>query len=417
MRLPRYSIGMGDRFGRQGEAQLAAVVKAKHQGVAVTPVWNKSHREHTVMGSTPGDVRAEANAAVEALGWTDSYFVDADHVGLGNVDVFVEASDFFTLDVADFIGGPGDGADVAAFIDKCGKYAGRLAIGGIDDPLEITEDQIASTVARFLPAVREAGRIYRHIEAAKGTGNFITEVSMDETDRPQTPTELLFILAAVADEGVPVQTIAPKFVGPFNKGVDYAGDVGRFASEFERHLAVIAFATKEFGLGDNLKLSIHSGSDKLSLYGAIREAIKKFDTGLHLKTSGTTWLEEIGGLALVGGQSLALAKEIYAKAASRFDELTAPYAAVVDIDASALPPPESVARWDGEAFAAALRNDPSCDAYNPHFRQLLHVAYKVAAEMGRRFLRALGENEPLIADNVTRNLYERHIAAIFPGGQ
>lgn len=107
--------------------------------------------------------------------------------------------------------------------------------------------------------MQEAGKIYRHIEAAKGAGNFITEVSMDETDLPQSPVELLFILAGIADEKIPAQTIAPKFTGRFNKGVDYVGDVGQFAKEFEQDLAVISFAVKQFGMSENLKLSVHSG--------------------------------------------------------------------------------------------------------------------------------------------------------------
>ena len=260
-----------------------------------------------------------------------------------------------------------------------------------------------------------SGPVTAHIEAAKTAGSFITEVSMDETDTPQTPVELLVILAAIADEGIPAQTIAPKFSGRFNKGVDYVGDVSRFAVEFERDLAVIRFAVEQFGLPETLKLSIHSGSDKFSIYRPINEALKKFDAGLHLKTAGTTWLEELIGLALAGGEGLVIAGEVYSKALARMDELCGPYATVIDIDKTKLPAPEDVAKWDGERFAATLRHDPSNRRYNPSFRQLLHVGYKVAAEMGPRFLRALERYEPTIAENVTANLYDRHIRPVFMG--
>ena len=100
---------------------------------------------------------------------------------------------------------------------------------------------------------------------------------MDESHAPQTPVELLFILAAIAAEGIPAQTIAPKFTGRFNKGVDYVGDVSQFARELREDVAVIAFAVGEFGLPENLKLSVHSGSDKFSIYGPIREALAEFD--------------------------------------------------------------------------------------------------------------------------------------------
>lgn len=413
MILEKYSFGIGDRFGHQGKAQLAALIKAKQQGLDITPVWNKSHREHTIVGTKPVDTRTEADDAVAACGWDGPYFVDADHIALSNVDEFIESSDFFTLDVADFIGRKADEADVKSFIQKHKKYIGSLAIDGIDESLEISEQQIETIAKKFLLAVKKAGKIYCHIEAAKGADNFITEVSMDETDQPQTPVEMFFILAAIADEGISAQTIAPKFTGRFNKGVDYVGDVTKFAKEFEEDLAVVAFAVKEFGLPENLKMSIHSGSDKFSIYGPIRDALKKFNAGLHLKTAGTTWLEELIGLAMSGGDGFAIAKEVYAKALSRIDELCAPYAAVIDIDGAKLPTPEDVDKWNGKKFAAALRHDQACREYNLNFRQLLHIAYKIAAEMGTRFSDALDKYEGVIAKNVTENIYERHIKPVF----
>jgi hypothetical protein len=413
MILGKYSFGIGDRFCHQGKAQLSAVIKAKEQGLDITPVWNKSHREHTIIGTVPADTRKEARDAVEALNWSGPYFVDADHIGLGNVDLFVESSDFFTLDVADFMGQAADKADVDSFVRKHQKYVGSVAIDGIDETLEIAEDQIRTIAGKSLLAVRQAGAIYRHIEAIKGAGKFITEVSMDETDQPQTPVEMLFILAAIADEGIPAQTIAPKFTGRFNKGVDYVGDVAGFGKEFEEDLAVVAFAVREFGLPENLKLSIHSGSDKFSIYGPIAGALKKFDAGLHVKTAGTTWLEELIGLAMAGGDGLSIAKEVYATALLRFGELCGPYASVIDIDTAMLPTAEEVDEWDGQTFASALRHDQSCEQYNLHLRQLLHVGYKIAAEMGTRFTDALRKHEDVIAQNVSGNIYDRHIRPVF----
>ena len=116
--LERFSIGIGDRFGREGPAQLAAFLKAKAAGVAITPVWNKSNREHTIVGTHPDSVRAEADAAVRALNWTGSYRVDADHIGLKTVDRFIGASDFFTIDVADFIGQPASADAVRDFVSR-----------------------------------------------------------------------------------------------------------------------------------------------------------------------------------------------------------------------------------------------------------------------------------------------------------
>ncbi|HSU67482.1 MAG TPA: tagaturonate epimerase family protein [Tepidisphaeraceae bacterium] len=413
MQLPKYTMGIGDRFAHQGKAQLAAFVKARQLGVDVTPVWNKSNREHNIVHSAPPSVRAEADDAVKALGWKGAYFVDADHIGLKTVDPFIAPSDFFTLDVADFINKPASESDTKAFVAAHVKYAGSLSVPGIDRPLDITEARIEAIARKYLYAAQEAGRIYRHTEAAKGKGNFVTEVSMDETDQPQTPVELLFILAALAQEKVPVQTIAPKFTGRFNKGVDYVGDVVQFEKEFNEDLSVIAFAIKTFGLPADLKLSVHSGSDKFSIYGPIRRAIRKHGAGLHIKTAGTTWLEELIGLALAGGEGLQIAKDVYAQALGRFDELCAPYATVIDIDKKKLPTPEQVSAWTGQQYAAALRHDQSNPQYNASFRQLLHVGFKVAAQMGDRYINALEKFEPTIAQTVTENMFDRHLKRIF----
>ncbi len=413
MRLPKFSMGIGDRFAHQGVAQLDAVIEAGRQGAVVAPVWNKSHREHSIVGSSPVDVRHEADDAVQSRGWRGPYFVDADHIGLGTVDAFIESSDFFTLDVADSIGNKAQPAAIEAFVQANRKLLGSLSVPGIDEPLEISQDLLQATAEKFLLAVAEAGRIYRHIAAAKGEGNFVTEVSMDETEQPQTPVEMLLILAAVAAEGIPAQTIAPRFTGRFNKGVEYVGDVQRFTQEFEADLAVIDFAVQRFGLPENLKLSVHSGSDKFSIYGPIGRAIKRFDAGVHLKTAGTTWLEELIGLAAAGGDGLAIAKSVYRSAHGRFDELCGPYASVIDINREQLPLPHEVDRWDQTAFTSALRHDRSCPAYNQNLRQLLHVGYKVAAELGAQYTDALDKHSLIVAENVGQNILERHIRPLF----
>lgn len=415
LKIAKYSVGVGDRFAHEAKAQLRAFLKAAELGAEVVPVWNKSNREHTIIGSEPASVRAAADAAVRELGWDKTYHVDADHIRLETVGRFLEASDFFTIDVADFIGRSAEAEDVTRFVARHPELEGKVSIAGIGAPLEISRAEVGRVAAKYLFAVQEAGRIYRHIAKAKGDGTFITEVSMDETDSPQTPPELLVILAAIADEGIPIQTIAPKFTGRFNKGVDYVGDLAQFEKEFNDDLAVIAFAVGKYGLPATLKLSVHSGSDKFSIYAPIRRAIRRFDAGLHLKTAGTTWLEEVIGLAEAGGRGLDLAKEIYAEALSHKEELCAPYASVIDIDSSKLPSSAAVRGWSSAEFVGALRHDQKNPAFNPHLRQLLHVGFKVAAKMGDRYLGLLKECEPSIARNVTENLFDRHLAPLFLG--
>jgi hypothetical protein len=415
LRLPKFSLGVGDRFAHQAKAQLAACVLAADAGVEVIPVWNKSNREHMIIGSEPSQTRAAADAAVKELGWTKPYFLDADHINLKTVGRFLEPCDFFTLDVADLIGQSADAKDVEAFVKRHPELVGTVTIPHIEEPFKTDAAFVTGVANKFLAAVQDAGRIYRFLVEKKGTGKFVAEVSMDETDYPQTPVELLIILAAIADEKIPIQTIAPKFTGRFNKGVDYVGDVAQFTKEFNEDLATIAFAVKTYGLPENLKLSIHSGSDKFSIYKAIHDAVKKFDAGVHMKTAGTTWLEELIGLAEAGGSGLGIAKEVYAEAYAHSKELCAPYATVIDIDPAKLPKPEEVNGWTSEQYTSALRHEQGNKAYNQSFRQLLHVGFKVAAKLGDRYLKALKANEEVVAKNVTTNLFERHIRPVFLG--
>ncbi len=413
MKLEKYSFGTGDRFGHQGKAQLDAIKKAKEGGVDIAIVWNKSHREHLIVGTSPGDVRKEADDAVSSSSWSGAYYVDADHIGLSNVDSFMGPSDFFTIDVADFIGEKAGEDELEAFVKKYSEYCGQLSIDGILTPLEITIDKVRNIAEKYLVAVNQAAEIYRYIESKKGKDNFITEVSMDETAEPQTPEELLFILAALGEKGVPVQTIAPKFTGRFNKGVDYQGDVEQFNREFNDDICVIRYSVSAFNLPNNLKLSIHSGSDKFSIYPGIRRAIEEHNAGIHVKTAGTSWLEELIGLAESGESSLELVKEIYARAYSRFDELCVPYSTVIEIDRNLLPSPDEFRKWDVLQVARAIRHDASCSDYDVNIRQLLHVGYKVAAEFGDTYLQALKEHSDIVGKHVSSNLFEKHITPLF----
>ena len=378
MTISKYSFGIGDRFAHEGVNQLKALIAAEKKfGVHFTPVWNKSNREHTIIGTEPMSTRKEADEAVKALGYADPYFCDADHINMSNVDKFIDACDFFTIDVADYIGKTG------------------------------------SLEERYLPAVKEAGKIYRHIAEKKGADNFVTEVSMDEVPVAQTPEEIKYILTELAKEKVPLQTFAPKFTGRFNKGVDYVGDLAQFEKEFEEDIQVIQWAVKELGLPANLKLSIHSGSDKFSIYPIMGRLIRKYDVGIHVKTAGTTWLEEIIGLSLADPEALALAKKIYRAALTRMDELTVPYATVIDVDKAKLPAPEVVDGWDAQTFAKTLRHDESEPLYNPSFRQLIHVSFKVAAELKDEYIPALERSAAVIGREIEANIGERHVKLLF----
>lgn len=411
--LGKYSIGMGDRFGHQGSAQLRAIIDAGKKGVEITPVWNKSNREHNTIGTQPEDVRKEADTVTKKAGFKNPYFVDADHINLDTVDRFIGSSDFFTIDVASYIGKKADDDDINSFVAGAKKYSGELKIPGIRKPLKVSEQKIREIANKYLFAAIKAWEIFRKIEKKKGPGNFVTEVSMDEVPDPQTPVELFFILKMLGEENIPVQTIAPKFSGRFNKGVDYAGDPDTFEEEFEADLMVIDFAIHEFGLPGNLKMSVHSGSDKFTIYPIIGKIIREHNKGIHLKTAGTTWLEEVIGLAESGGNALDFVKEIYSESLEKVDELCAPYADVIDINISKLPSKSAAETWTSKKFADSLRHIPGNKDYNPNMRQLVHVAYKLAAMRMDEYFKLLKANEKTVGQCVYENMYDRHICRLF----
>ncbi|MGE9290011.1 MAG: tagaturonate epimerase family protein, partial [Puniceicoccales bacterium] len=280
------------------------------------------------------------------------------------------------------------------------------------EPLSLSREDAEAAGKQYFSAIAKAGELYRHILQEKKGDPFVTEVSIDETDQPQGPAEIFYLLSMMAGEKIPVETVAPKFTGRFNKGVDYVGDLAQFEKEFHADLCIIAFAVKTFGLPSSLKISVHSGSDKFSLYPIINRLIKKHGAGLHVKTAGTTWLEEVIGLARAGGEGLAIAKKIYAGGVENFDALTAPYSTVIDIDPAKLPSVAEVNGWTSDQFVAALEHDQSNPSYNLHLRQLIHVAFKVAAKMGTRYTDALEANAEVIGAGVTKNLFERHMIPI-----
>ncbi|HTR99040.1 MAG TPA: tagaturonate epimerase family protein [Bacteroidota bacterium] len=414
MTLGTFSIGIGDRFGLQGVYQLRAVQQAAAAGVEVSPVWNKSQREHAIIGTTPEDTRREADASVREAGWRGAYFVDADHIGADTVGRFLGASDFFTIDVAEFIGSQAPPGATRDFTEAMRPFAGEIRLPGLAAPVRADAAVLGAVAARYLNAVQEAGRVYRRIREGR-TREFIAEVSLDESNLPQSAGELFFILGALAREKIPLGTIAPKFTGAFLKGVDYVGDTEAFARQFEEDLAVVAFAREAFGLPAGLKLSVHTGSDKFSLYPLMHRALRRLGAGLHLKTAGTTWVEEVVSLAEAGGEGLRAANAIYARSFERLDELCSPYRQVIAIERRNLPSPSDVARWPADKFARALRHEPGPNGFNRDIRQLVHVGYRIAAEMGDGFTSLVREHAERVGANVADNLYRKHIVPLFIG--
>jgi len=155
-KLGKYSIGLGDRFGHQGSAQLKAIIAASEKGIDITPVWNKSNREHNTIGTQPVDVRIEADLATGSAGFKKSYFVDADHINIDTVDRFIECSDFFTIDVASYIGLKADEKDILEFLSGAEKYTGKLKIAGTKLSFDTSKSQIKQFAEKYLFAAKKS---------------------------------------------------------------------------------------------------------------------------------------------------------------------------------------------------------------------------------------------------------------------
>ena len=153
MQLEKYSFGIGDRFAHQGEAQLQALIKAKQDGIDMVPVWNKSFREHSIIHSEPKQTQTEAETAVANLNWQDSYYIDADHVNIDSVDAFIPYANFFTLDVADYIGKPAPAEEIQAFVAQNQQYLGQLIIPGIEQAFVITTETLTTITTKFSFAI------------------------------------------------------------------------------------------------------------------------------------------------------------------------------------------------------------------------------------------------------------------------
>ncbi|MCX6167734.1 MAG: tagaturonate epimerase family protein [Ignavibacteriales bacterium] len=413
MKLEKYSIGIGDRFGKECIPQLEAIQLANQNGIDLVPVWNKSYREHSIIGSNPSNTQKIIQSAVKEFKWNKSFYLDADHITLKSVDHFLDYSNFFTLDVGEFINKRASDEEINSFLKIVSSFKGKVKIDGLEKMYDVDGSLLLMVAEKYLAAIKEAGKIYRHILSKKSDGDFVVEVSFDEVDQAQSPIDLFFILAAVAQEKIPIQTIAPKFVGKFLKGIDYIGDLTEFENEFKEIILIIEQSKKIFDLPQNLKLSVHSGSDKFSIYPIIKKIIKKHNTGIHVKTAGTTWLEELIGLALSGDRGLSLVKDIYTEGYQRYDELLQPYLHSVEIQKYKLPTPAEVNTWDQEKLIAALRHEPLSKTLNVNLRQLLHISFRIAAEKGIIYYDAMDEARTSINRCVTENLFERHIKPIF----
>jgi tagaturonate epimerase len=340
------SFGFGDRLGLATPGHISAV-----RGTGLTPVFaQQSVRENMRTGRTPQQVLDDARRAVEAASWDATWGADADHLkSIDDFPPFIAAG--YTLFTVD----PGEHVDNAASIDPLPilrEKAKRLNWDQLEARyLKSTADQswghfdpesLMRAAVKYGRAITHSATLYRHLCTMKDSFDF--EVSVDETDAPTTPLEHYFISNELAEAGVKFTSLAPRFIGRFEKGVDYIGDLTALDAEMAKHAAV----TKHFG---TYKISLHSGSDKFSVYPLL---VKHWGSRLHIKTAGTSYLEALRTLATT---EPALFERIWALGLERYAEDRATYHVSAD--------PQKVA--SGLSLAALL------DDF--HAREILHVTF------------------------------------------
>lgn len=356
------SAGCGDRLGLATPGHIRAVAKT---GLALIPA-QQSVRENARTGRTPQAVLNDAVWALFQEGWREGYGADADHLKTSrDVDAFVDAGyTFFTID-------PGDHVDNSAHCLSKDLLLGKVEalpwqklestpadlirrltrrpIQLEHFSLSLTEEEILRAAVKYGRVVVHTAELYRHLKSRKQSAPFELEVSVDETDSVTSPAEHIYIAAELKRLGVAWVSLAPRYVGGFEKGVDYIGDLGEFEDSFALHAAV----ANAFG---PYKLSLHSGSDKFSIYPIVAHLAK---SRIHLKTAGTSYLEALRALALVDPE---LFRKIFAFAVQRYPEDRATYH--VSAETARLP------RID------QLPDGTLCDLLEDfHAREILHVTY------------------------------------------
>jgi len=394
----KLSAGCGDRLGSATPGHLRAVRKADN----VAPILaQQSMRENARTGRSPQQVMDDAMWGVFQEGWREPWGADADHLmTTADVDLCVAAGyTFFTVDPGDHVDNEAHSAPLEALESKVhelpwsdladspeqlhGRYLGA-EFGVEDQVLTFDQTALARAAAKYGRAIAHTARMYRHLASAMGGRCFELEVSVDETETPTSPLEHYFVANELRRLGVQWVSLAPRYVGRFEKGVDYIGDLEVFDLEMAKHAAIARV------LGP-YKLSIHSGSDKFSVYPIFARHARKL---VHLKTAGTSYLEALRAIASVDP---SLFREILGFARERYDDDRATYHVSAQLEK--VPRPEDMADED---LAQVL------DLFDG--REGLHVTFgSVLDRFGMGLLTALDENEEAYYSALEAH-FDRHLA-------
>ena len=399
------SVGLGDRLGLATPGHVRAV-----RGTGVTPILaQQSIREMTRTQRTPEQVLDDASWGVFEEGFRDGFGSDADHLkSTEDIDCTLAAGfNLFTIDPGEYVDNAAGSDDVPTLRKKLNDlpweqlqstaedylraFRGQTFRVGLDMELTFSEEDALRAAVKYGRAVGHTARLHRHLAASAGDRPFELEMSVDETDSPTTIHEHFYVAHELQRLGIKVVSLAPRFIGDFEKGIDYRGDLKAFEASYIRHTKI----ARHFG---GYKISIHSGSDKFSIYPI---AAEHSGDKVHVKTAGTSYLEALRALAEIDP---ALVREILGFAFERYDEDKATYH--VSADLRRVKRPEELA--DAELGGVLDGNDG---------RQLLHVTYgsvltaqdaKGTSRFRDRLLHALRSNEEVHYRILARHM-RRHV--------
>jgi tagaturonate epimerase len=398
----RKSFGFGDRLGLATPGHLAAVRRFPDFAPNFA---QQSIREMTRTQRTPDEVMRAAQTALDRAGFTGLWGADGDHLKTPEDVRLVAAAGFrfFTIDPSAFVNNAADHLDetalhaevakleadgVFAGFDWRGQYLGQEFEIGDGAPLQFTHETLFRAAVKYARATAHCAVMGQAIAAANADRGFDVEVSVDETDSPTSPLEHLFFALELRRRGVPnVVSLAPRFIGEFEKGIDYKGDLVAFEAQLRQHAAIAKF----YG---PYKISVHSGSDKFSAYPVVGRVCGDL---LHVKTAGTSYLE---ALRVVARTNVPLFAEIAAYARGRFETDRASYhISATNADVAALP------AYRGTGDEAVYLDEVAG-------RQLLHVTFGSVLTVGvdsqgRRFKDGLLEALHRHAD-LHSELLEKH---------
>ena len=398
------SFGYGDRLGTATPGHLEA---HRDLGAGIAPIFaQQSIREMERTARSAADVMADAANALTAAGFTDSWGADADHLKTAaDVDATAAAGyTFFTIDPSDHVDIAADDysaaevdeqfAGVRSEIDWLDTYRGQT-VGFDGFEIAFDETTVRRAAVKYGRAIAHSRRLAAHIEktAAGIPGGHEIELSVDETPQPTTLAEHYVIADQCRRSGMNLVSLAPRYVGGFEKGIDYRGDLAVLERSLERHMQIVR------RLGP-YKLSLHSGSDKLSIY----PIIARVTGGLfHVKTAGTSYLE---ALRAVARHDPALLRRVVEFSRGRFETDRATYHISSEVQDAAAPTEIDSASDLEDTY---LNRDPG--------RQILHVTFgSVLTDPDLcPAIKALLEAEPATHQQVVADHFRRHLAALQEG--